>query len=436
MKIKHYETDDLLATTDQIRRELGREALILATRRIGGGGLLRRKQRYEIIAGMPTGDSMAAESSPSPSPRRTAIEAPEPDSDGPAARLELSQVALARRIATAAAERAASAPLADAERAPVTPIRAAEPAPAARGSDDRGLTMLSARLAEIEREVTRLRDRSRFQTGDSLPDEAAALLQRLADRGLSAKLTTAIAADATGAEGDAAFAVRRALMARLPAPRTIRASRGKRQTLVLTGPAGSGKTTAATKLALALREQGQRVLLATLDTMRVAGDARLMAYARALDLPVRVCYGAGELAEAMSGSGLDAIVVDTPGFNAYAPEEAMEFRRLLGQIPQAETILVVPAGISSADLEASIEYAGAGIAGLLITSADATGAPGAALTTLVETKLSALYIGDSHDALQPLIAGEREMLARLALGEPLRTPETRSPHAMLERIGA
>ncbi len=425
MKVKHFETEDLLATTDHIRRELGPDAVIIATRRIGTGGLIRRRPRYEIVAGIPSDDAPARRPDAAwPGPL---LEAPaDTSAETPAVRLALSEAALAERVAATAAARAASAPIGSDERA--------RPA---RGDDGGRLAALGGRLAGIEREVSRLRERQRFHPASDLPDEATALIERLAERGLSNKLIVALAADlaAAPAEADPADTVRRGLMARLPAPRSLRVGRGSRRPIVLVGTAGSGKTTAATKLALALRGEGRRVLLATLDTVRVAGDARLLAYARALDLPARVCYGAGELAEAMSSGPLDAIVVDTPAFNAYEPQEASGFRALLNQIGPAETLLVVPAGTVAADLEAAVEYAGPGLSGLLITSADATGVPGPVLNHVVQTKLPVLYIGDRHDALQPLLAGERQTLVRLALGEPLRTRDDSHERAV-ERIGA
>ncbi len=440
MKVKRYETTNLMETTEQIRRELGRDAVIIATRRLGGGGLLRRSARFEILAGVPDGEP-AEYPAPRIAPSPTAL-----SDDGvlesPAVRLALSDPVLAQRVARAAAERAASAMALDGEPALArasahvregrareradTPVAAPEPATA--------MAVLGSRLGEIEREVRQLREKRRGGIDAHLPRPAADLLDRLAERGFDDRLVAGITADTLAAKGDAA-AVRRALAQRLPAASTFRVAKGRRQLIVLTGPAASGKTTAAVKLASALHAEGKRVLLATLDTTRVAGEARLVTYARALDIPARVCYGPGELLEAMqSSSSIDAAIVDTAGFNSYAPEDAVELRRVLAQLPDARVLLTVRADMPACDVEAAHEMAGRGAAGIVITAADATGAPGGALSAISELGAPVLFIGDSDDVLRPMLPADRDTLVRLALGESLRVIEPE--HDLREQVGA
>lgn len=433
MKVKRYETTDLLATTERIRGELGREAVIIATRRIGGGGLLRRAARFEILAGVP--DPGAS------TPDVADVAAPSVDDEGvlesPGVRLALSDPALAQRIARAAAERAASADLRPQERAPSA---ARSPFDTSDAPDDAlapppqtALAVLGTRLGAIEQEVRQLRDRRRTGIDAQLQGAAADLIDRLGERGLDARLIATLSAEALGAAGDPAAEVRRSLAKRLPAA-TLRLPKGRRQLIVVVGPHSSGKTTAAVKLAASLQAEGRRVLLASLDTSRVAGEARLLAFARALEVPARVCYGAGELTEATRGAGLDTVIVDTPGFNAYAPGDAIELRRMIDGLSEPRVLLAIPAGMSAADVEATYEMGGRGSAGVVLTGSDATGTPGGALSALTTLGAPALLIGDSHDVLRPLLPAEREMLARLALGEALRAAAPSPQRAA--RIGA
>jgi len=72
--------------------------------------------------------------------------------------------------------------------------------------------------------------------------------------------------------------------------------------IMLVGLQGSGKTTTAAKLALALRKQGQRVLLVAADIYRPAAVKQLVTIGKQVEVPVHE-MGSQEKPQLWSGRG-------------------------------------------------------------------------------------------------------------------------------------
>jgi flagellar biosynthesis protein FlhF len=116
--------------------------------------------------------------------------------------------------------------------------------------------------------------------------------------------------------------------------------------IALVGPAGSGKTTTAIKLALhADAFGGRRVGLLTLDTYRAAGVDQLAVFAEIADIPLEVAWDANEAVQAMARlESCDVVVIDTPG-RGMRGTTGNEWRASLAAARADEVHLVVPAGL-------------------------------------------------------------------------------------------
>src|SRR5206468_1864703 len=97
----------------------------------------------------------------------------------------------------------------------------------------------------------------------------------------------------------------------------------------LAGLQGSGKTTAAAKLALLLRKEGRKPGLVAADLQRPAAIDQLEQLGRELQVPVFSDERAGPVAAAREGleraraEGLDTVVLDTAG-RLHVDEELMD----------------------------------------------------------------------------------------------------------------
>jgi flagellar biosynthesis protein FlhF len=129
--------------------------------------------------------------------------------------------------------------------------------------------------------------------------------------------------------------------------RSSTASRIGPYVLALVGPAGSGKTTTAVKIALSRHGLGGRkVGLLTLDTHRVGAVAELQTYAEITGLPLEVVYSRRELTDtAVRLRDCDAIIVDTPGRGPQGMKTGAPWQEILHELKADEVHLAVPAGV-------------------------------------------------------------------------------------------
>lgn|GEM_PF-328575 len=276
MKIKRFLADDLPSAVAAVRRELGREAVILTTRRVARPGwrrIFRRFDRIEVAAAIEeaalavhvsrTLQGMRAHPGGAAGDGVTAAPAPEP--------------ALRPRPLPAHRPPVPEAATADGAFPTLRPLPSppAVPAAAAVGA--------GTEAAE----------------GDAAPGRAGVDIR----------------------EAGAPDALRRALFAddlapgNLPAPQAIRIQPGTRRLVAFVGPTGAGKTTTLAKIAAHLHlQQGWRVGLITADTFRVGAVEQLQAYARLLSLPLEVTPTPGALERALERMrSADVVLIDTSG---------------------------------------------------------------------------------------------------------------------------
>ncbi len=186
--------------------------------------------------------------------------------------------------------------------------------------------------------------------------------------------------------------------------------------LALVGPAGSGKTLTAVKLALSHQAFGRgSVGFITLDTYRVGGVNELQTYAEIAGIPLEVVYSRREIPGALRRlRSCDAIIVDTPGRVPGTPGAAVAWEGLLRELDPQEIHLVLPAGlrIEVARHLASV-FRRAGVTHILPAKLDQV--PGdAGLAALVEQiKLPARWVADGQEVPGNLRPAGARLLAAL-----------------------
>lgn len=213
------------------------------------------------------------------------------------------------------------------------------------------------------------------------------------------------------------------LIATLGEPRKLNLSGPPPHVIMLAGLQGSGKTTTAAKLALKLRQSGQRPLLVAADTRRPAAITQLEILGRQLDIPVhsegdkvpppRICVNA--LARARKGA-YNVVILDTGGRLHIDDDMMRELEEIVRQVSPSEVLLVADAMTGQDAVRVAEEFhRRVPLTGLILTKVDGDARGGAALSIRAVTGVPIMYlgVGEKADALEPF---QPERLASRILG--------------------
>lgn len=389
MRPRRYEVADMPEALRRIRDDLGPDAVILDCRPLrptGLLGLLRRSRRGLEVWAAPGAPAWADRPVPFsylyPAPR------PLPAEDAPAARLEEEIRASIARLESAVAE----------------------------------LTR-SGRVGQLP---------------GALQQQHRRLIERGLEVALAEELVQAVAeelsARALDSEELVASATRRHLERRIAVRGPIQVERGRGKVVFLVGPTGVGKTTTLAKLAAGFAlVQRKRVVLATMDTYRIAAVPQLRTYADIMGLPTAVAYSPQELAELLARyADADLVLVDTPGRSHRRADQIAELRAFREVAPMAEVYLTVAAPTRYEDmLEIAESFAGhlhvtadqmppsdARLDGLVLTKLDETTAYGAAVSLACRTGLPVSYLTTGQNVPEDLEVATSSRLAGLVVDAP------------------
>lgn len=193
--------------------------------------------------------------------------------------------------------------------------------------------------------------------------------------------------------------------------------------LMLVGLQGAGKTTAAAKLALSLKKQGERPLLVAADVKRPAAVEQLRTLAAQVGVPVydegtsttgvKVCSNGVARGKE---TGASWVILDTAGRLHVNDEMMAELREIQVKLAPAEVLLVVDAMTGQDAVRAAEEFhKQVKLTGLVLTKMDGDARGGAALsiTTVTGVPIRFMGVGEKTDALEPY---HPERLASRILG--------------------
>jgi len=212
------------------------------------------------------------------------------------------------------------------------------------------------------------------------------------------------------------------LVATLGEPAPLNLSGEKPRMLMLVGLQGSGKTTAAGKLANFLRERGERVMLVAGDPYRPAAADQLRTLGQQLDVPVffEADVKPPELAkhafQKAKKGGYTVIIVDTAGRSQLDETLMGELQAIVQNVPPAETLLVVDSMIGQEALHVAEGFRDSvPLTGLIMTKMDGDSRGGAAISIRSVTGVPIKFIG-TGEKLDALEAFQPERLASRILG--------------------
>ncbi|AKX93540.1 flagellar biosynthesis protein FlhF [Moorella thermoacetica] len=375
MKIKRYLARDMQEAYLAIRRDLGPDAVIVATRRVRQPGLkgLFLPPRLEVTAALDTTSGAAAPAVP--------VKAGQPPGPGVLPGQDMT------------------APLSSTVSPGV-------------GVGDRGmgpgLEGLRRELADIKATLMRLT----HPEGDGAGGNAA-WRQALLDQELAPELAADLVAglDMTAGPEVIGAVIRNRLAERLAGQ--VLAESGQR-VQAFVGPTGVGKTTTLAKVAarhsLYLE---QKVGLITLDTYRIGAVDQLRTYAEIMGLPLEVAMTPREFREALGRlEDRDIILVDTAG---RAPEnKAMlaETRGFLEAMPEGAVYLVLSSATRRQDLLQAVErFRPLNYNRLIFTKLDETSCPGVMVTVAAAAGVPLAYVTAGQDVPDDLEVADPYLLA-------------------------
>jgi signal recognition particle subunit SRP54 len=183
----------------------------------------------------------------------------------------------------------------------------------------------------------------------------------------------------------------------------------KPRVILLAGLQGSGKTTAAGKLAKLLRSKGERVMLVAGDPYRPAAVAQLQQLGERVDVPVEADLNlkppelaARALDKAQKG-GYTIVIVDTAGRSQLDAELMTELKAIAAKVQPVDTLLVIDAMTGQEALNIAQGFRDAlQITGLIMTKMDGDARGGAAISvrSVTGVPIKFLGVGEKLDALE------------------------------------
>ena len=212
------------------------------------------------------------------------------------------------------------------------------------------------------------------------------------------------------------------LIATLGEPERLNLSGPKPRMIMLVGLQGSGKTTAAGKLARMLRSQGERVMLVAADPYRPAAVTQLETLGQSLNVPVFTEPGVAppDLAAHASTKGViggfTVLILDTAGRSQLDDELMAELRAISSKVAPTEVLLVVDSMIGQEAVNIATGFRDSvHLTGLILTKVDGDARGGAAISIRSVTGVPIKFLG-TGEGLEAIEVFDPERLSSRILG--------------------
>jgi flagellar biosynthesis protein FlhF len=386
MKVKTYRNQSLQEGLEDIKRDLGGDALILNTRAVSERpkfGLFK-KQAWEITAAL-------EEHGLKPAPTDEVHISRKPP--------------LARQHASAALK-APSPP-------PAVPATTAAAAAVAPARDER-MDELIGEISELKRTF-----RSLSRAIPPRKEPGAGLYAELLSQGMHAAFADHLISTASRgkpAPTELRERVRKLLGDQLVIAQPAELDANTRIVSVFVGPTGVGKTTTIAKIAghAALRMK-KRVALISTDMFRIGGQEQLIRFGELLGVPTYGCADDSTLNDLISSlDDRELVLIDTPG---SSPSDVGRLSKV-GSLVEAgaKVHLVVSATTRSEDISKVVSrFQRFTPASVIFTKIDETVSKGSLAGDLLRNELAVSYLTNGQRVPEDLLIPSADELSRYVL---------------------
>ncbi len=384
--LKTFEAKTMADAIAQVKRRLGRDAVILHTRTLSKGGVFGFGGQSVVEVTAATGDSQLP----------------------PAVRRGIVKKRTGKDPITGGADGVAM--LAD-------------------GASSRGAPVsdpdLLVEIGELRSMIADLVRDSRLRQLPTFPEELLETYTRLiqADvaEDIAVQLVEQLRADLEPGQLTDPQAVRERLAryveSMLPVAGPIHLTKMAEPTIIaLIGPTGVGKTTTIAKLAANFRlRERKKVGLITIDTYRIAAVDQLRTYAQIIDVPLEVVTTPSQLRDAVDAMrDCDVVLLDTAGRSQNDRIKLNELKCFLDEAKPHEVHLVLSSAANVRVLSEAIERFGTvGIDRVIFTKLDEAAGFGAILSCLSKVKARLSYITVGQDVPEDIEVGRGRRIAEL-----------------------
>ena len=460
MRIKVFKAADLKEAMAMVKDELGRDAVILHTKRYRKGGLLgfKSKEIVEVTAAvddtprrprvkLPKNAKPTAVVPPSVSSVRPPAVLAQYKTAGTEAGVTLAQSAdLAARLSGVPAEETfvpiqpvASVPpivpvsavmpaaaAAPASSAPPRVIRAEKPASPEPAVAEHRQTQDTEKIQALEQELVQMKAMLEQVISQKHEDPEIVTLQdtmqeqEISEAVLQDMIRNMPAGDILAETGsERAFkALSDYLHDALKMSDGIILKDGRPKIVALIGTTGVGKTTTLAKIAAKfVLERGVSAALITADTYRISAVDQLKTYSDIIGLPLEIVYSPAELKTAIRKfRNKQLILIDTAGRSQRNDYQMQELQEFLEAEPEIEKHLVLSATTKSRDALNILErFSVCKPDRVLFTKTDETTSMGFIVNLLFDKRITLSYLTNGQSVPDDIAPASSEILAKLLL---------------------
>lgn len=212
------------------------------------------------------------------------------------------------------------------------------------------------------------------------------------------------------------------LIQTLGEPERLNIRGAKPRIIMLVGLQGSGKTTAAGKIAQLLRKQGERVLMVAADPYRPAAVKQLQTLGERLGIEVFARDGvappqlAKQARQYAERGGFSVVILDTAGRSQLDDALMTELRAIAKEVELSEVLLVVDAMIGQEAVNIASGFREViPLTGLMLTKMDGDARGGAAISIRAVTGVPIKFLG-TGEGLDAIEVYDPSRLASRILG--------------------